>query len=670
MREETAVKPTPQPFAPAATGLLQRTCACGQHTTDQHGQCTECKKKGQLLQRRAVNQNGPEVAPPIVHEVLHSPGRPLDPATRAFIEPLFNHDFSGVRVHTDARAAESARAVNALAYTVGHHVAFDSGQYAPTTGAGRRLLAHELAHVVQQGNGATAVQCASFAISRPGDSGEREADRMADGAMGGARSGPRTPTGRAGVSAVLQRTIGDGHDLRAARFAGDPVLEACFDGERLLRFGSRGAAVEKLQQALIDAGFPLPVFGVDGIFESETQSAVRDFQRAHGLDPDGLVGPLTMGSLDALFAAPGPAPTPPGPGPGPGPGPTPGAGVSLRSIHFTSDHSLMKDNRLSWDDGGTRFAEPEWQASTPDGRSVPISHQKGQTIQAVVTLDVSAGLNTSLPFTLSGRSGENFLTFAAAGSLNSGENQVAVAASNALPDEIAAYPGTDIAWTIVVAGNRQFLGTSLAHEVFATFTTPDGGVTYRRLAKAVELTAGFGNDSHLIVSGQMKRFPFYNLKKPYRGNIWPLADDIASSAECQAIVRFVQAVNKMVGVPGNAVGISVYASPTAPETPLTGHLVESGGATGGMFLFPPQPVTGYEAALYDGADQANNYEAALEFDHGGQTLFYPGGVPGGVGLKAKEEVLHAFKKMAWGRWDPVGAQFVPVTLIHCYDPPC
>jgi Putative peptidoglycan binding domain len=117
-------------------------------------------------------------------------------------------------------------------------------------------------------------------------------------------------------------TIGDGHDLQAARFAGDAVLEACFDNERFLRFGSTGPAVETLQQALIDAGFPLPRFGVDGLFKSETQSAVRDFQRSQGLNPDGIVGPLTMGALDAFFAAPGPAPAPPAPAPAP-PGPAP-----------------------------------------------------------------------------------------------------------------------------------------------------------------------------------------------------------------------------------------------------------------------------------------------------------------------------------------------------------
>lgn len=88
--------------------------------------------------------------PPIVREVLSSPGQPLDSITRSFMEPRFDHDFSRVRVHTDARAAESARAVNALAYTVGQDLVFDHGQYEPGKQDGKRLLAHELAHVVQQ----------------------------------------------------------------------------------------------------------------------------------------------------------------------------------------------------------------------------------------------------------------------------------------------------------------------------------------------------------------------------------------------------------------------------------------------------------------------------------------------------------------------------------------
>ncbi|MGB7537783.1 MAG: DUF4157 domain-containing protein [Anaerolineales bacterium] len=89
-------------------------------------------------------------APSIVHEALKSSGRPLDPDTRAFMEPRFGRDFGGVKVHTDTDAALSAGKVHALAYTVGQDLVFSAGQYAPGSGMGRRLIAHELSHVVQQ----------------------------------------------------------------------------------------------------------------------------------------------------------------------------------------------------------------------------------------------------------------------------------------------------------------------------------------------------------------------------------------------------------------------------------------------------------------------------------------------------------------------------------------
>jgi hypothetical protein len=98
----------------------------------------------------APTQESSEV-PPTVHEVLRSPGQPLDPETLTFMESRFGQDFSQVRVHTDEKAAESAQAVSALAYSVGQDIVFGVGQFQPQTGGGQHLLAHELTHVVQQG---------------------------------------------------------------------------------------------------------------------------------------------------------------------------------------------------------------------------------------------------------------------------------------------------------------------------------------------------------------------------------------------------------------------------------------------------------------------------------------------------------------------------------------
>src|SRR6266545_7306830 len=91
---------------PTQLGLLQRKCACGNHTVA-GGECEACRKKREAsVQRAAVSASAVGDVPPVVHEVLRAPGQPLDTATRAFMEPRFGHDFSGVRVHTDARATE------------------------------------------------------------------------------------------------------------------------------------------------------------------------------------------------------------------------------------------------------------------------------------------------------------------------------------------------------------------------------------------------------------------------------------------------------------------------------------------------------------------------------------------------------------------------------------
>jgi hypothetical protein len=129
---------------------LRRKCACG-GSSEGMGECEECKKKRETaLQRSPTQAKGPGVVPAVVHDVLNSSGKPLGSRERAFFEPAFGHDFSHIRIHTDERAAESARSVNALAYTVGRDIVFDTGRYAPCTKNGRKLLAHELTHTVQQ----------------------------------------------------------------------------------------------------------------------------------------------------------------------------------------------------------------------------------------------------------------------------------------------------------------------------------------------------------------------------------------------------------------------------------------------------------------------------------------------------------------------------------------
>lgn len=148
-----------KPIAGQITPLVQRQTAAEEKDDEED----------ETVQAQAAPNHTPEVTPSIAANInaLKGGGRPLDPATRAFMEPRFGHDFSQVRVHTDTQAAESARGVNALAYTLGKDVVFGAGQYAPGTARGQRLLAHELTHVVQQGSNAGWSQIHKVADNNP-----------------------------------------------------------------------------------------------------------------------------------------------------------------------------------------------------------------------------------------------------------------------------------------------------------------------------------------------------------------------------------------------------------------------------------------------------------------------------------------------------------------------
>jgi len=118
------------------------------------------KEEEEQLQAKEMLGHTPAVAPNLEYRInsLKSGGQPLDSATRSFFEPRFGYDLSKVRVHSDPKAAHSARAMNAMAYTMGQEVVFDSGQYQTDSPEGRKLIAHELTHVVQQGFASQVIQ--------------------------------------------------------------------------------------------------------------------------------------------------------------------------------------------------------------------------------------------------------------------------------------------------------------------------------------------------------------------------------------------------------------------------------------------------------------------------------------------------------------------------------
>lgn len=238
-------------FTPVPTGLMQRKCAaCG--TSTNGGDCKTCASKSAdkgnthdhepKLQRSGLAP-APQTAPAEVNQVLRSSGQQIDTGNRQGFESSFGTSFANVRVHTDARAAESAEAVNAQAYTVGQHIVFGAGQYAPGTASGRHLIAHELAHTMQQGS-ESVVSSSPIGIAAANTAAEAEASRAADQFSTGQTI---SVTGRADGTGAMQR-LGDitqvppGMSCPVANTGPPPALKT-------IGFDQGGATLTPAQQA-------------------------------------------------------------------------------------------------------------------------------------------------------------------------------------------------------------------------------------------------------------------------------------------------------------------------------------------------------------------------------------------------------------------------------------
>jgi Domain of unknown function (DUF4157)/Putative peptidoglycan binding domain len=239
-------------------------------------------------------------------EIVSSAGRPLDPRTRSLVEERFGHDFQAVRVHTDARAASSARAIGAAAYTVGEHIVFGSTEFAPTPGRGLEVLAHELTHVVQQrvrpasasehegvGGDESEELEARTAASRAGNPSPRELVELADPATRSASPGTcaRSEPRETRLQALADPNVSQVRD-EAGRTEADPR------NQPVLHVEARHDAVRLLKEKLIANGAK----GIDltrdpDLYSLATWIAVRKFQWSYGLDPDGVVGKDTWTML-------------------------------------------------------------------------------------------------------------------------------------------------------------------------------------------------------------------------------------------------------------------------------------------------------------------------------------------------------------------------------------
>jgi hypothetical protein len=173
MQRAVGNQATAELLGAAPARAVQRKCAACEEHDEQRLQAKRDAPSGPLPVDVGLRQ-------------AEQPGTPLPAPVRAFFEPRFGADFGGVRVHTGGEAAEAARALGARAYTVGQHIVFGAGEYAPSTGAGQRLLAHELTHVAQRGGRSGGSHERS--ISQPGDAAEVEADAAAARVAGGGQA--------------------------------------------------------------------------------------------------------------------------------------------------------------------------------------------------------------------------------------------------------------------------------------------------------------------------------------------------------------------------------------------------------------------------------------------------------------------------------------------------
>lgn len=222
------------------------------------------------LMTKQDNTETPTVTPKTTSQLFASKGKgdPLPKSTQSEMERGFGVDFSKVRTHNDSLAVDLSKNLGAQAFTHGSDIYFNSGKFDTYSQKGKRLLAHELTHVVQQW------------------------------------AGPQ--------KAIQRQAIPQTKPLKSPRFKDDPVLEEVLNGKILLKNGESGDHITRLQQGLIDAGHELKEFGADGQFGGETKKEVIAFQEAHGLETDGVIGPNTMSALDLyLSMSPGPAPLPP-----------------------------------------------------------------------------------------------------------------------------------------------------------------------------------------------------------------------------------------------------------------------------------------------------------------------------------------------------------------------
>jgi hypothetical protein len=697
---QPAQVPAARPAAAFRPRLVQRKCAlCGNEHAPAN--CETCKRGS--VQRRPSGGRGvvgsgatgfaglPSPIAGRVNEALGQPGRPLDTGVRGFMEQRFSTSFSQVRIHDNAASHGASRILGAEAFASGQHIHFSAGRYRPGSREGLGLIAHELAHTVQQ-RSMPGASSAGIKLGAADSSLEREADRAAENAV----AGLPVDALHAGASGVIQRkgspaveeiddllsyglfdwAITDAEAIEAltklkglprieqAEFMSDPKyagrLRDNLPKERIPELDAIASDVKGMVPAATTVDQIIDKLSY-GLFDwavtdkeatealdllktlSGEQLAVALKRINYGRLMDNLPENRRQELIDLLAAGLGSTGTFPT-------SESKEPGTALRSLDFVSDHAVMRDNSKDWSNDGKAFLQPDFAINDKgETRSDSISHTKGQQIQIDLGLDVTPASAAAATATITGKGTSPFLDFDFTGTMSGGAGQMRhMASPNKLPDAVAAYRSQSIDWKIKWGSWEHPIGTTGTFDIYSTVDTPKrpDQVTTKRMAKAVELVSSAPTlDPHAVVRSIMSNWTNFNLDVRYT-NEWDLAADIQKGAQCIDLVRFVQSVIGTVGLPGTAQAVIIWARPTASTTAVETPWGSPGGMSSGLYPgYPGQPS--WRAALLDGNFRPNNFEAALKFSDGGTTKYYPGGVD--TVFDDPDSVLTVFNCLAWFR---------------------
>ena len=670
MNQKSQSKQTTQVQAAKTTaspvnGILQRSCACGQHTNG--GGCSACENERKHLQRATRNSSSDSLQ------------RSPNAASRTSFEPRFGHDFSRIQAklrvndpgdhherEADRLAAQIMRkpsntnreerpapvtprvqthaaagtAVTGEAPPIVSQVLQTSGQ--PLAGDTRIFMESRFGHdfgAVRVHTGSLAERAASSVNARAFTSGS-------DIVFGNGEYEPRSEQGQELLAHELVHVLqqqGTGiihrkpltaeeklENLQSSRLKDDARLQNAFDNSPVLKKNETSEGVKTLQRALKDLGYNLTISfektgDADGVFGDETHAAVQQFQRDHGLTDNGVVERNTLRALDEAF------------------NPT----VTIKRISFSGDRRELVKNETDWSAMGPKYVD--WanapyhvvfdvDASRAD--SIPITLPAGATIQALAEVGVRGGI-AGQTYSVKGEPVGSIpgWTFSGEGTYRQGfaTDYVFLSGDAPLEDKLAfldfsmlwhTETSANATWSPLTA-QKAFVTSGPAHNTLQTRLGDAPNIpTFKRLRQAMRYGAGVAaTKADEIVYQVFRRFPnygvcvvptvpnAYNHTCPMVSLLWEMAEhESTGNFQCITISEYVNAVLNVLGIPNLVANIVtkpvvIWADPAHKELGI-----ESDANHPGIHIpsirHPRHPE--WPLGLIDGRCGVNNFEACIK----------------------------------------------------------